>query len=112
VEGETVNKLLGKLRGLVPEEMLLSLMSQLARELPSHAFCLAALIILQPRSETAIGEAFRYFAELLSHDTLDAGVVDLAEEVEKFQDSPTKLSISEQSLVVESSTRASSKGTS
>jgi hypothetical protein len=46
VEGETVKRLLGKLRGLVPEEMLLSLMSQLARELPSHALCLAALILL------------------------------------------------------------------
>jgi hypothetical protein len=66
VEGKTVKRLLGKLRGLVPEEMLLSLMSQLARELPSHAFCLAALIILQPSSERALGEVFRCFAELLS----------------------------------------------
>jgi hypothetical protein len=81
LEGETVKRLLGKLRDLVPEDMLLSLMSQLARELPSHAFCLAALIILQPSSETALGEAFRCFAELLSHVTLDAGVIDLAEEV-------------------------------
>jgi hypothetical protein len=66
VEGKTVKRLLGKLRGLVPEEMLLSLMSQLARELPFHAFCLAALIILQPSSERALGEVFRCFAELLS----------------------------------------------
>jgi hypothetical protein len=81
VEGEAVKQLLGKLRGLVPEDMLLSLMSQLARELPSHAFCLAALIILQPRSEIALEEAFRCFAELLTQFTLDAGVIELAEEV-------------------------------
>jgi hypothetical protein len=81
VEGETVKKLLGNLRGLVPEEMLLSLMSQLARELPSHAFCVAALIILQPSSERALEEAFRCFAELLSQVALDAGSIDLAEEV-------------------------------
>jgi hypothetical protein len=81
VEGETVKKLLGKLRGLVPEEMLLSLMSQLARELPSHAFCVAALIILQPSSERALEEAFRFFAELLSQVAGDATAIDLAEEV-------------------------------
>jgi hypothetical protein len=81
VEGETVKRLLRKLRGLVPEDMLLSLMSQLVRELPSHAFCLAALIILQPRSEIALEKAFRCFAELLTHVTLDAGVINLAEEV-------------------------------
>jgi hypothetical protein len=81
VEGETVKKLLGKLRGLVPEEMLLSLMSQLARQLPSHALCLAALIILKPHSERALEEAFRCFAELLSQVALDAGSIDLAEEV-------------------------------
>jgi hypothetical protein len=63
VEGETVKKLLGKLRGLVPEEMLIGLMSQLATQLPSHALCLAALIILEPRSERALEEAFRCFAE-------------------------------------------------
>jgi hypothetical protein len=81
VEGETVKNLLGKLRGLVPEEMLLSLLRQLARELPSHAFCLAALIILQPSSERALEEAFRYFAELLSQVALDDGSIDLAEAV-------------------------------
>jgi hypothetical protein len=81
VEGETVKQLLGKLRGLVPEEMLLSLMSQFARELPSHAFYLAALIILQSCSERALGEAFRCFAELMSQVALDAGAIDLAEEV-------------------------------
>jgi hypothetical protein len=56
-------------------------MNQLARQLPSHAFCLAALIILQPGSERALGEAFRCFAEMLNHVTLDAGSIDLAEEV-------------------------------
>jgi hypothetical protein len=79
VEGETVKKILGMLRGLFPEEMLLSLMSQLARELPSHAFCLAALIILQPSNERALEEAFRCFAELLSQVALDDGSIDLAE---------------------------------
>jgi hypothetical protein len=81
VEGETVKQLLGKLRGLVPEEMLLSLMSQLARELPSHAFCLAALIILQPRSEIALEKAFRCFAELMSQFALDVRAIDLAGDV-------------------------------
>jgi hypothetical protein len=81
VEGETVKKLVGKLRGLVPEEMLIGLMSQLARHLPSHALCLAALIILEPRSERAFEEAFRCFAELLSQVALDARAIDLAEEV-------------------------------
>jgi hypothetical protein len=95
VEGETVKKLLGKLRGLVPEEMLLSLMSQLARELPSHAFCVAALIILQPSSERALEEAFRCFAELLSQVALDAGSIDLAEEVSE------RLSSSQLSLMNE-----------
>jgi hypothetical protein len=81
VEGKTVKRLLGKLRGLVPVEMLLSLMSQLAKQFPSHAFCLAALIILQPSSERALGVAFRYFAELLSQVALDAGALNLVEEV-------------------------------
>jgi hypothetical protein len=81
VEGETVKQLLGKLRGLVSEDILLSLMSQLARKLPSHAFYLAALIILQSCSERALGEAFRCFAELISQFTLDAGAIDLTEEV-------------------------------
>jgi hypothetical protein len=81
VEGETMRKLYGKLRGLVPEQMLYGLMNQLARKLPSHALCLAALIILEPRSERAFEEAFRCFAELLSQVALDAGAIDLAEEV-------------------------------
>jgi hypothetical protein len=46
VEGETVRKLTGKMWSLVPEEMLFALMNQTARELPSHALCLSALIIL------------------------------------------------------------------
>jgi hypothetical protein len=81
VEGETLRKLTGKLRSLVPEEMFIGLMSQLARQLPSHALCLAAQIILEPRSERVLEEAFRCFAELLSQVTLDAGAIDLAEEV-------------------------------
>jgi hypothetical protein len=78
VERETLRKLTGKLRSLVPEEMLFGLMSQLA---PSHALCLAALIIQEPRSEKALEEAFRCFAELLSQVALDAEAIDLVEEV-------------------------------
>jgi hypothetical protein len=81
VEGETVRRFTGKLRSLVPEEMLIGLMSQLARQLTSHALCLAALIILEPRSERALEEAFRCFAELLSQVAFDARAIDLAEEV-------------------------------
>jgi hypothetical protein len=58
VEGETVRKLTGKIRSLFPEEMLIGLMSQLVRELPYQAFCLAALIILEPPSERVFEEAF------------------------------------------------------
>jgi hypothetical protein len=81
VEGETLRKLTGKLRSLVHEEMLIGLLSQLARQLPSHALCLAAQIILEPLSERVLEEAFRCFAELLSQVALDAGAIDLAEEV-------------------------------
>jgi chromosome segregation ATPase len=81
LEGETLRKLTGKLRSLVPEEILIGLLSQLARQLPSHALCLAAQIILEPHSERALEEAFRCFAELLSQVALDAGAIDLAEEV-------------------------------
>jgi hypothetical protein len=56
-------------------------MSQLFIQLPSHALCLAALIILEPRSERAFEEAFRCFAELLTQVALDAGAINLAEEV-------------------------------
>jgi hypothetical protein len=77
VEGAEVRKLTGKLRSLVPEEMLIGLMSQLTRQLPSHALCLAALIILEPCSERAFEEAFRCFAELLSQVALDAGAINL-----------------------------------
>jgi hypothetical protein len=81
VEGETVKRLIGKFGDFVPVEMLISLMSQLARELPYHAFCLAAQIIQQPRSEKAFEEAFRCFAELISQVVLSPGAIYLAEEV-------------------------------
>jgi hypothetical protein len=81
VEGETLRKLSGKLRGLVAEEMLLNLIKLLASELPSHALCLAALIILEPCSEGALEEAFRCFAELLSQADLGAEAINLAEEL-------------------------------
>jgi hypothetical protein len=81
VEGESVRKLIVKLRSLVPEKMLIGLISQLARQLPSHALCLAALIILEPHSERALQEAFGCFAELLSQVALDARAIDLVKEV-------------------------------
>jgi hypothetical protein len=81
VQGESVRKLTVKLRSLVPEKMLIDLISQLAKQLPSHALCLAALIILEPHSERALQEAFRYFAELLSQVALDARAIDLVKEV-------------------------------
>jgi hypothetical protein len=56
-------------------------MNQLARELPSHALCLAALIILEPPSERAFEEAFRCFAELLRQVAFGAEAIDFAEEV-------------------------------
>jgi hypothetical protein len=83
VEGKTGKRLLEKFRVLVPEEMLLSLLDQTARELPSHVLSLATLIIKEPRSERAIEEAFRWIAELLSQVDLRAGAIDLADEVLK-----------------------------
>jgi hypothetical protein len=81
VEGATVRKLAEKLWSLVPESLLFGLINQLAQELPSHALCLAALIILEPRSERALEEAFRCFAGLLSQATVGPEAIDLAEEV-------------------------------
>jgi hypothetical protein len=81
VKGETVKRLIGKLRGKVSEAMLLILMNQLARELPFHGLCLATLIILEPRSERGLEDAVRGFTELLSQVALNAGAIDLAEEV-------------------------------
>jgi hypothetical protein len=83
VEGRTARKLIGKLKGLVPEEMLISLMNQLARELPSHALCLAALIIIEPNSERTFEKAFRCFTELLRQAALGTESIDFAEEVSK-----------------------------
>jgi hypothetical protein len=79
VEKKTARKLLEKLRDLVPEEIL-DLMNQLAKELHSHALCLAALIILEPPSERAFEEAFSCFTELLSI-VAHTEAIDLAEEV-------------------------------
>jgi hypothetical protein len=81
VEGETVRKLTGKMWSLVPEQMLFGLMDQTARELPSHALYLSALIILETRSERAFEEAFKCFTELLSQAALCPEAIDLAEEV-------------------------------
>jgi hypothetical protein len=79
VEGDTVKKLIRKLRGLVPEQMLLSLMNQ--RELPVHALCISALIILEPLSKISFDDAFRCFVEILSQVDMGSGAIDLAEEV-------------------------------
>jgi hypothetical protein len=79
VEGETVRKLTGKMWNLVPEEIFLGLMHQTARELPSHALCLSALIILKTSNERA--SAFRCFTDLLSQAALGPEAIDLAEEV-------------------------------
>jgi hypothetical protein len=70
VEGETVRKLTGKMWSLVPEEQLFGLMNQTARERPSHALYLSALIILETRSERAFEEAFKCFTEQLSQAAL------------------------------------------
>jgi hypothetical protein len=81
VEGETVGKLTGKMWGLVPEQMLFDLMNQTARELPSHALSLSALIILKTSNETAFEEAFRCLTDLLKQAALGHEAIDLAEEV-------------------------------
>jgi hypothetical protein len=49
VKGAILRKLIGNLKGLIPEEMLFGLMSQLP-------LMLTALIILEPRSERAFEE--------------------------------------------------------
>jgi hypothetical protein len=54
-------------------------MNQTARELPSHALCLSALIILKTRNVIAF--AFRCFTELLSQPALGPEAIELAEEV-------------------------------
>jgi hypothetical protein len=81
VEGETMTKLSERLRHLVREEDLITLMHRSTAELPTLALCLAKLFMLEPRSEIAFEEAFRCFTELLSQAALSAGAIDLAEQV-------------------------------
>jgi hypothetical protein len=81
VEGETVRKLTGKMWSLVPEQMLFGLINQTAKELPSHALYLSALIILKTPNERAFEEAFRCFTDLLSQAALGPEAIDLTEEV-------------------------------
>jgi hypothetical protein len=94
---ETMTKLSDKLRRLVGEEDLITLMHRSTEELPTLALCLTKLFMLEPLSERAFEEAFRCFTELLSQDALSAGAIDLAEQVsEKL--SSTQLSQMNQAL--------------
>jgi hypothetical protein len=78
---ETMTKLSDKLRRLVGEEDLITLMRRSTEEVPTLALCLAKLFMLEPLSERAFEEAFRCFTELLSQAALSAGAIDLAEQV-------------------------------
>jgi hypothetical protein len=80
VNGEAMKKLTRKLRDLVQEEMLITLINQIARELPSHALTLTRLVLLDSQNKRAFEEAFRYLNEVLSQAELTAGALDLAEE--------------------------------
>jgi hypothetical protein len=94
---ETMTKLSDKLRCLVGEEDLITLMHRSTEELPTLALCLAKLFMLEPPSERAFEEAFRCFTELLSQAALSAGVIDLAEQVSERLNS-TQLSQMNQAL--------------
>jgi hypothetical protein len=94
---ETLAKLSDKLRHLVGEEYLITLMHRSTEELPSLALCLAKLFMLELLSERAFEEAFRCFTELLSQATLSAGAIDLAEQVSERLNS-TQLSQMNQAL--------------
>jgi hypothetical protein len=78
---ETMTKLSAKLKPLVGEEDLITLMHRSTESLPTLALCLAKLLMLEPLSERAFEEAFRCFTELLSQAALSAGAIDLAEEI-------------------------------
>jgi hypothetical protein len=60
-EEETMVKLSDKLRHLVGEEDLITLLHCSTAELPTLALSLTKLSMLQPLSERAFGEAFRCF---------------------------------------------------
>jgi hypothetical protein len=96
-EEETMAKLSDKLRHLVGEEDLFTLMHCSTAELPTLALCLTKLSMLQPLSEKAFEEAFRCFIELLSQAVLSAGAIDLAEQVSERLNS-TQLSQMNQAL--------------
>jgi hypothetical protein len=80
-EEETMAKLSDKLRHLVGEEELITLMHCSTAELPTLALCLTKLSMLEPLSERAFEEAFRCFTELLRQAVLSDGAIDLAEQV-------------------------------
>jgi hypothetical protein len=90
-------KLSDKLRHLVGEEDLITLMHCSTAELPTLALCLTKLSMLQPLSERAFEEAFRCFIELLSQAAFSAGAIDLAEQVSERLNS-TQLSQMNQAL--------------
>jgi hypothetical protein len=96
-EEETMAKLSDKLRHLVGEEDLITLMHCSTAELPTLALCLTKLSMLEPLSERAFEEAFRCFTELLSQAALSAGTIDLAEQVSERLNS-TQLSQMNQAL--------------
>jgi hypothetical protein len=81
VDGEAMKKLTAKLKDLLPEQQLLILVNQIARELPSQALCLARMAMLEPQSERGFEEAFRCFTEVLCQTELSAQAIDLAEEI-------------------------------
>jgi hypothetical protein len=81
VEEETMAKLSDKLRHLVGEEDLITLMHHSTEELPTLALSLAKLFMLESLSERAFEKAFRGLTELLSQTVLSAGAIDLAEQV-------------------------------
>jgi ABC-type methionine transport system ATPase subunit len=78
VEGATMQRLLGKLREFMPLESLISLMNQKVQKLPAQVLSLMRLFILDRPTEAAFEQAFTC---LVSQAALNAGAIDLAEEV-------------------------------
>jgi hypothetical protein len=98
VEEEALAKLSDKLRLLVAEEDLITLMHRSTEVLPTLALCRAKLFMLQPLTERDFGEAFRCFTELLSHVALRA--IKLAEQVSESLNS-TQLGQTKQALLAQ-----------
>jgi hypothetical protein len=81
VGGETMGKLIDRLRHLVAEEDLITLMHRSTKQLPALALHLAKHFMLNPLSERAFEKAFMCFTELLSQIALSTGAIDMAEQV-------------------------------